>query len=78
VSEIYKLNFRKTIRSTVVSGGIPKLEFTPLSKPAGFLAFIDKEKPESHLVKLFEWLVERLKKDEVNIYVYEYFKEPLS
>ncbi len=77
VSDIYKLNLRKTIRSTVAAGGIPKLEFSPLSKPVNFLVFIDKEKPDSFLVKLFEYLAEKLRKDEVNIVVYNYFKEPL-
>lgn len=77
VSDMYKLNFRKTIRSTVIAGGIPKLEFTPVTKPVSFLVFIDNEKPDSLLVKLFEYLMERLRKDEVNIHVYEYFKEPL-
>ncbi|MEP7107627.1 MAG: hypothetical protein ABI760_06580 [Ferruginibacter sp.] len=77
VSDIYKLSLRKTIRSTVVGGGIPKLEFLPLSKPTNFLVFIDKEKAGSFLVKLFEYLCEKLQKEEVNIVVYEYFKEPL-
>ncbi len=77
VSDMYKLNFRKTIRSTVIAGGIPKLEFSPVTKPVSFLALIDHEKPDSLLVKLFEYLMERLRKDEVNIHVYEYFKEPL-
>jgi hypothetical protein len=36
VSEIYKLNLRQTIRSTIVGGGIPALQFTPLSKPMSF------------------------------------------
>lgn len=77
VSDMYRLNLRKTIRSTVVAGGIPKLEFSPLSKPVNYLVFIDKEKQNSFLVKLFEYLVEKLQKQEVNIFVYEYFKEPL-
>ncbi|MDB5148087.1 MAG: hypothetical protein JWQ57_2107 [Mucilaginibacter sp.] len=77
VSDIFRLNIRKTIRSTIASGGIPKLEFSPLSKPLSFLVFIDKENPDSQLVKLFEYLVEKLKKEEVNICAYEYFKEPL-
>ena len=77
VSNMYKLNLRKTIRSTVIAGGIPNLEFTPLTKPMSYLVFIDKEKPESLLVKLFEYLAEKLEKEEVNIFVYEYFKEPL-
>lgn len=77
VSDIYKLNLRKTIKSTILLGGIPQLAFTPLTKPQSYLVFIDKEKPDSHLVKLFEYLVHKLKKEEVNINVYEYFKEPL-
>ncbi len=77
VSDIYKLNLRKTIRSTVIAGGIPTLEFTPLSKPLSFLAFIDKENAGSPLVKLFEYLVEKLQREEVNIEVYSYEKEPL-
>ncbi len=77
VSDIYKLNIRKTIRSTVIAGGMPALQFTPLSKPLSFLAFIDKENADSHLVKLFEYLVEKLRKEEVNIVVYSYEKEPL-
>ncbi len=77
VSDIYRLNLRKTIKSTILLGGIPQLAFSPLTKPQGYLVFIDKEKPDSHLVKLFEYLVHKLKKEEVNINVYEYFKEPL-
>ena len=77
VSDIYRLNLRKTIKSTILLGGIPQLAFTPLTKPQSYLVFIDKEKPDSHLVKLFEYLVRKLKKEEVNISVYEYFKEPL-
>ena len=77
VTEIYNLNLRKTIKSTIVKGGLPSLQFTPLSKPMNFLVFIDKEKSESHLVKLFEYLAANLKRNEVDLQVYEYFKEPL-
>lgn len=77
VSDTYRLNIRKTIRSTIIAGGIPALQFTPLSKPVNFLCFIDKENPDSHLVKLFEYLVDKLDKEEVNIDVYTYYKEPL-
>lgn len=77
VSDVYKLDLRKTIRSTVVAGGIPQLAFAPLSKPLSFLVFIDTEKKESHLVKLFEYLAGELHKEQVDVYVYKYFKEPL-
>lgn len=77
VSDAYKLNIRKTIRSTVVAGGIPMLAFSPQSKPVDILVFIDKENPDSLMVKLFEYLVAKLREHEVNIHVYEYLKEPL-
>ncbi|OQP57788.1 hypothetical protein A3860_09180 [Niastella vici] len=77
VSEVSILNMRKTIRATITAGGLPVLQFRPLTKPLNYLVFIDKEKPDSHLTRLFGYLMEKLKREEVNVYVYEYFKEPL-
>jgi len=77
VSEVNILNMRKTIRTTITAGGMPVLQFRPLTKPLNYLVFIDKEKPDSHLTRLFGYLMEKLRKEEVNVYVYDYFKEPL-
>lgn len=77
VSEMHRLNIRNTIKATVAQGGIPMLQYTPLTKSLSFLVFIDKEYPDSHLVKLFEWLMTKLQKEQVDITIYEYYKEPL-
>ncbi len=77
VSEMQRLNIRKTIKATVAQGGMPMLQYTPLTKPVSYLVFIDKTYPDSHLVKLFEWLVAKLQKEQVDITIYEYYKEPL-
>jgi hypothetical protein len=77
LSDVYKLHLKKTIYKTIRAGGFPSFEFAPKTKPVDFLVLIDKEYPEGHLVKLFEYLVDRLRSEEVNITVYDYYKEPL-
>jgi hypothetical protein len=77
LSDVYKLHLKKTIYKTIRAGGFPSFEFSPKTKPVDFLVLIDKEYPEGHLVKLFEYLVDRLRSEEVNIIVYDYYKEPL-
>jgi CheY-like chemotaxis protein len=77
ISETLRLDIRRSIRSTVIAGGMPQLVYTPLTKPSNYLVFVDKEYPESHLVKLFEWLVAKWQNEQVDVAVYEYYKEPL-
>ena len=77
LSDVYQLHLKKTISRTIRAGGFPTFEFLPKTKPVDFLVLIDKEYPEGHLIKLFEYLLERLRSEEVNITVYDYYKEPL-
>ncbi len=77
ISHVHKLNIRRTIYNTVRSGGLPQLAYTPVTKASDYLVFIEKGNPDSHLSRLFEHLLERLRKDQVNLDVYEYQKEPL-
>ncbi len=76
-SDALALNIKKTITSTINAGGFPTFQFSPRTKPVDFLILIDKEYPDSYTVKLFEYLVDRLKAEQVNITVYDYYKEPL-
>jgi PKD repeat protein len=77
VSAVYKLNIKKTIQQTIRLGGMPTLAFSPRSKPIDFLVLIDQEYPDSHLSRLFEYLVKRLVNEQVHINTYYYYKEPL-
>jgi len=61
----------------VRSGGLPQLAYIPITKPSDYLVFIEKGNADSHFSKLFEYLLARLKKDQVHLDVYEYQKEPL-
>jgi len=76
-TDVYNLNVRKTIKTTIKKGGFPSFQFTPRTEPVDFLFFIDKEYPSSHLLKLFFYLSDTLKKEQVNLTVYTYYKEPL-
>ena len=75
--DTYKLDIKRTIRTAFKTGGLPLLQFTPRTKPTEVLVFMDKENPDSHMVKLFEYLINRLQAEQVNIVVYDYYKEPL-
>ncbi|WP_153797955.1 hypothetical protein [Foetidibacter luteolus] len=77
VSDLFKLNIRKTILSVFKTGGLPQLQFSPLTRPTEFLVFIDNQHPGSFLFQLFNTLCEKLLAEQVNITVYEYYKEPL-
>lgn len=77
LSEILKLNIRKTITSSLTALGLPQFVFTQLSKPTEYLILFDKEHSESHLTRLFGYLLKKLQNEQVNLTVYEYYKEPL-
>jgi CheY-like chemotaxis protein len=77
LSEILKLNVRKTITTSLTSIGLPQFVFTQLSKPTEYVILFDKEHSDSHLTKLFGYLLKKMLKEQVNLTVYEYYKEPL-
>ena len=76
-SDIFQLNLKKTIRQTIAGSGFPSLSFSPRTQPADFLAFIDQDIPQAHDVKLFEYIVRQLQREQVNITSYNFYKEPL-
>jgi hypothetical protein len=76
-SDTYYLNIYKTIRSSIRKAGFPVFEFTPRTQPADFLVFVDKEHPDSHLVKLYNYVLASLKNEQVNFTAYSYAHEPL-
>lgn len=77
VSDIVKLNMRKTINATIRAGGMPQLTYVPLTKPTDFLVLIDKDNDDILLTHLYDYLLRRLQKEQVYITVYEFEKEPL-
>jgi lysozyme family protein len=77
VSDIYKLNIRKTIQSSIRGGGLPSLAFAPLSKPSDYLILLETKDDHSHLERVFKYLIAKLESEQVNLVVYEYRKEPL-
>ncbi|MCW3110046.1 MAG: hypothetical protein JWQ09_4552 [Segetibacter sp.] len=77
VSDTCKLSMSKTIQSTVRSGGLPALAFIPITKPSDYLAFVETNNDDSHLERLFKYLIAKLENDQVFVTVYEYRKEPL-
>lgn len=76
-TDVYRLHIGKTIRSTIKKGGFPDFQFTPVTQPVDYLVFIDKEYPSSHIVKLYNYVVSSLAKEQVNLTVYNYHREPL-
>lgn len=77
VTDMLNLDLKKTIRQTIAAAGFPTLSFSPRSQPSDFLAFLDKDLPQAHHVKLFEYLVKQMQVEQVNITSYSFFKEPL-
>ncbi len=77
VSEVLKLNIRKTIQATVRTGGLPTLAFVPLTKPSDYLVFVESSDDNIHVERLFKYLLAKLETEQVNLTVYEYRKEPL-
>ena len=77
LSEILKLNIRKTIKSSLTSIGLPQFVFTQLSKPTEYVILFDKERNNSHLIRLFGYLIKKLQSEQVNLTFYEYYQEPL-
>ncbi len=76
-SDVFKLSIQKTIKSTIRRGGFPELEYQPRTQPTDFLVLLDKEYPDGHLSRLFEFVAERLKKEQVHLTVYTFSREPL-
>ncbi|MBL7740098.1 MAG: hypothetical protein JNK14_12850 [Chitinophagaceae bacterium] len=76
-SDVFRLSIGKTIRQTIKKGGFPVFEFTPRTQPADFLLFVDTEYPDSHLLKLYRYVISCLKKEQVNLTAYSYYREPL-
>jgi acyl carrier protein len=76
-SDVFRLSINKTINSTIRKGGFPVLEYVPRTQPADFLILIDKEFPDGHLTRLFTYVIERLKKEQVHLTVYSFSREPL-
>jgi len=76
-SEQLQLSMPKTIRSTIRKGGFPVLEYVPRTRATDFLVLFDKEFPDGHLAMLFGWVMERLKKEQVNLTIYTFSREPL-
>ncbi|MVT07942.1 response regulator [Chitinophaga tropicalis] len=77
ISDNYKLNIRKTVYSTIAYGGLPQLSFTPVAQPSDYLILLDKEYHNSHITRLYEYFLRKLQREQVNVTVYEYYKEPL-
>jgi hypothetical protein len=76
-SDVYRVDINKTIKTTIRQGGFPELEYVPRTQPTDFLIFLDKEFPEGHLTRLFSYVIDRLKKDQVHLTVYTFSREPL-
>ncbi|HJT75402.1 MAG TPA: hypothetical protein VJ720_15305, partial [Chitinophaga sp.] len=77
ISDNYRLNIRKTVYSTIAYGGLPQLSFTPVAQPSDYLILLDKEYHNSHITRLYEYFLRKLQREQVNVTVYEYYKEPL-
>jgi hypothetical protein len=76
-SDTYQLNIASSIRKTIRAGGFPAFHFTPRTKPTDFLILLDKEYPNGHVTKLFGWVINKLKREEVQFTSYSFYKEPL-
>jgi CheY-like chemotaxis protein len=77
IGDLLRLNVRKTIQASIASGGLPQLHFSRMSTASDYLILLDKEYQNSHITRLYQYLLKKLQREQVNIIVYEYYKEPL-
>lgn len=76
--ETYMLNISQTIDSTIRSGGLPKMIFEQVSKPAEYLVLIEQESSNNQQAKFFELLVRTLIDDNVYIEFFWFSDTPQS
>ena len=76
-TDVCQLDIIRTIRQTIRAGGFPFLVFSPRTEPTDFIFMIESQFPDSHLVHLFGYLAGNLRKQQVNLHVYSYNREPL-
>lgn len=72
----YLLNINRTIEATIRSEGFIQPVYTNLTVPAEYLVLIDKNKVHSLQVKLFRYLVGKLRKNDVHIEQFWFLKTP--
>jgi hypothetical protein len=76
LSELLKLNVKKTVKSAITTFGLTELFFNHQTKATDYVVLFDKEHNSSHLTFLFGYLIKKLQAEQINITVYEYYKEP--
>ena len=72
-----RIDVAQTIRKTLRAWGIPQPAFKQGSAPTEFIVLIDREDAHSHPPYLFRYLAEQLLAEQVNISIWEYYKQPL-
>ena len=70
------LHLGKTISRSIENNGLFQPVLLPRTRQTEYLVLIDETNPNSQLVKLFEYLAQELKKQNILIEKYYYRKEP--
>jgi hypothetical protein len=75
LSDINHLDIGKSIYKTIKTGGFPVLHFKQLTKQPDYLILIDNENNFKLYSKLFKYLIDTLKNEDVNIELFTYNKD---
>jgi hypothetical protein len=70
------LNIKETIALTIRSEGLPKPVYSNKTRPVEYLFLIDKNKPKSLQVHLFEYLLKKFSQNDIYIETFYFLFEP--
>lgn len=74
--DIQRLDIPGSISRTIRSGGFPELKFKQTSMPSEYLVLIDKQGLRNQQVKLFEYLVDSLEREDIFIEKFFFQSDP--
>lgn len=69
------LDVSGTIRHTIEGGGFPKVAYRRSTQPTDYLVLLDEQATNSHLARLYDYLIDFLQSSDVHITTFRYKTE---
>ena len=77
VDEFFRLDLGATVSATIRSLGYPSFRYRPATRVPEYLALIERFSPHDHQARLFDQMVQALKRESVVVTRYFYGDDPL-
>jgi hypothetical protein len=74
--DIYWLDIPKSVTASARAGGFPRLEFKQSTRPTEYLVLINKQGIHNQQAKIFEYLVDSLKNEDIYVDKFFYHTDP--